>query len=67
MEPHWHDYLKTAKDKILSAQTYIDEISRYSTITDATEEQLLRLSEHCSKMSKTINVILTYEKETENV
>jgi len=38
MEPHWHDYLKTAKDKILSAQTYIDEIARYSTITDGTEE-----------------------------
>ncbi len=67
MEPHWHEHLKTAKDKILSAQTFIDEVSRYSTITDGTQEQLLRLSEHCSKMSKNINVILTYEKEITNV
>jgi hypothetical protein len=27
----------------------------------------LRLSEHCTKMSKTINVILKYEKENANV
>jgi len=38
-----------------------------STITDGTEEQLLRLSEHCTKMSKTINVILQHEKEQVNV
>jgi len=55
MEPHWHDYLKTAKDKILSAQTYIDEIARYSTITDGTGqsliEQLTKLI-HQKKQSK---------------
>ena len=67
MEPHWHDYLKTAKDKILSAQTYIDEIARYSTITDGTEEQLLRLSEHCNKMIRTLNVIMKMEKEKASV
>jgi hypothetical protein len=67
MEAHWLENLKNARDKIQVSQNYLDETISFCDLTDGTEEQLLRLSEHCSKMMKTLNVIIKMEKETASV
>lgn len=67
MEAHWIENLKNARDKIQVAQTYLDETISFCELTDGTEEQLLRLSEHCTKMIKNLNVIMKMEKEKVNV
>ena len=60
MEPHWHEHLKTAKDKILSSGYQLQEVADYSETNY--NEQISRLSEHCDKMVRTINAILKEEK-----
>jgi len=67
MEAHWLDNLKNARDKIQVSQNYLDETISFCDLTDGTEEQLLRLSEHCNKMIRTLNVIMKMEKEKVNV
>lgn len=67
MEAHWIENLKNARDKIQVAQNYLDETISFCELTDGTEEQLLRLSEHCNKMMRTLNVIMKMEKEKANV
>jgi hypothetical protein len=67
MEAHWLENIKNARDKIQVAQNYLDETISFCDLSDGTEEQLLRLSEHCSKMMKTLNVIMKLEKEKVNV
>jgi hypothetical protein len=67
MKPEWIEHLKSARDKIQISQNYLDEVVSFCDLTDGTEEQLLRLSEHCSKMMKTLNVIIKMEKETASV
>ena len=67
MQAHWLENIKNARDKIQVAQNYLDETISFCDLTDGTEEQLLRLSEHCSKMMKTLNVIMKLEKEKVNV
>ena len=67
MEAHWLENIKNARDKIQVAQNYLDETISFCDLSEGTEEQLLRLSEHCSKMMKTLNVIMKLEKEKVNV
>jgi hypothetical protein len=67
MKPQWLAHLETARDKILVAQSCLDETISFSELTDSTEEQLLRLSEHCSKMITHLNMLMKLEKEKVNV
>ena len=67
MKPEWIENLKNARDKIKVAQNYLDETISFCDLTDGTEEQLLRLSEHCNKMIRTLNVIMKMEKEKASV
>jgi len=67
MEAHWLENLKNARDKIQVSQNYLDETISFCELTDGTEEQLLRLSEHCNKMIRTLNVIMKIEKEKASV
>jgi hypothetical protein len=67
MEAHWIENLKNARDKIQVAQNYLDETISFCDLVDSTEEQLLRLSEHCSKMMTNLNILMKLEKERVNV
>ena len=67
MKPQWLAHLETARDKILVAQSCLDETIYYSELTSSTQEQLLRLSEHCSKMITHLNALTKLEKENANV
>lgn len=67
MKPQWLAHLETARDKILVAQSCLDETIYYSELTNSTQEQLLRLSEHCSKMITHLNALTKLEKEKVNV
>ena len=63
MKPQWLEHLETARDKILVAQSCLDEVARYSNDPAGIEEQLLRLSEHCSKMTMHLNALMKIERE----
>jgi len=67
MKPQWLAHLETARDKILVAQSCLDEVARYSNDPAGVEEQLLRLSEHCSKMITHLNMLMKLQKEKVNV
>ena len=67
MKPQWLAHLETARDKILVAQSCLDETAYFAELTDSTKEQLLRLSEHCSKMTMHLNALTKLEKENANV
>jgi hypothetical protein len=67
MQAHWIENLKNARDKIQVAQNYLDETISFCDLVDSTEEQLLRLSEHCSKMMTNLNILMKLEKERVNV
>ena len=67
MKPQWLEHLETARDKILVAKSCLDEVARYSNDPAGIEEQLLRLSEHCSKMITHLNALTKLEKEKVNV
>ena len=67
MQAHWIENLKNARDKIQVAQDYLDETISFCDLVDSTEEQLLRLSEHCSKMMTNLNILMKLEKERVNV
>jgi hypothetical protein len=63
MESHWIDNLKKAKDRIQIARAVLDETTFYCEMDEGVEEQLLRLSEHCTKMVTNLNMIILLEKE----
>ena len=67
MEAHWIDNLKKAKERIQIARAVLDETTFYCELNESTEEQLLRLSEHCTKMVTNLNMIILEEREKTNV
>lgn len=67
MEKHWLDNLSKTREKLMMAQSYLDETAFYCEMSESTKEQLLRLSEHCSKMITHLNALTKLEKEKVNV
>jgi hypothetical protein len=67
MEPQWIDNLKKAKERIQIARAVLDETTFYCEMDKGVEEQLLRLSEHCTKMVTNLNMIILEEREKTNV
>jgi hypothetical protein len=43
MKPQWLAHLETARDKILVAQSCLDETAYFAELSESTKEQVLRL------------------------
>ena len=61
MQPQWIDLLKTIQGKLKTSGYQLQEIATYSETTY--DETITRLSEHCDKMVRTIDMLLSEVKE----
>ena len=60
MQAQWIDLLKTIQGKLKTSGYQLQEIATYSETNY--NETIMRLSEHCDKMVRTIDVLLSEEK-----
>ena len=62
MQAHWIDLLKTIQGKLKTSGYQLQEVATYSETNY--NEEIMRLSEHCDKMVRNIDLLL---KEKTNV
>jgi hypothetical protein len=60
MQAQWIDLLKQVRNKLTTSGYQLQEVANYSDTNY--NEEIMRLSEHCDKMVKTINALLKEEK-----
>ena len=60
MQAQWIDLLKQVQGKLKTSGYQLQEVATYSETTF--DEEIMRLSEHCDKMVRTINTLLKEEK-----
>jgi len=62
MQAHWIDLLRTIQGKLKTSGYQLQEVATYSETNY--NEEIMRLSEHCDKMVRNIDLLL---KEKTNV
>lgn len=60
MQAHWVDLLKQIQGKLKTSGYQLQEVATYSETNY--NETIMRLSEHCDKMVRTIDALLSQEK-----
>ena len=60
MQAQWIDLLKTIQGKLKTSGYQLQEVATYSETNY--NEEIMRLSEHCDKMVRTIDALLSEEK-----
>lgn len=60
MQAHWVELLKTIQGKLKTSGYQLQEVATYSETNY--NETIMRLSEHCDKMVRTIDALLSQEK-----
>ena len=59
MQAQWIDLLKQIQGKLKTSGYQLQEVATYSEI--GYDETIMRLSEHCDKMVRTIDALLSTE------
>jgi hypothetical protein len=57
MQPQWIDLLKTIQGKLKTSGYQLQEVATYSETNY--NEEIMRLSEHCDKMVRNIDLLLS--------
>lgn len=60
MQAHWIDLLKQIQGKLKTSGYQLQEVATYSETNY--NEEIMRLSEHCDKMVRNIDLLLSQEK-----
>jgi hypothetical protein len=60
MQAQWIDLLKTIQSKLKTSGYQLQEVATYSETNY--NEEIMRLSEHCDKMVRNIDLLLSGEK-----
>ena len=60
MQAQWIDLLKTIQGKLKTSGYQLQDVATYSETNY--NEEIMRLSEHCDKMVRNIDLLLSGEK-----